>query len=92
MFEREVRHTAYAIRLTLKDFTLVVNADKYMLEQDTLDLCLSHRLEKLGCIEVDYDGHFGTYIYFSLIPENDTERMWMEIYKEIQCAIDYGAM
>ena len=36
-------------------------------------------LTKLCCFDVDYNGHFGSFIFFGLEVEDDTPERWKDI-------------
>ena len=86
MFKREATSTNYAIEIPNVDKFLAI--DKYELEQDASD-CLYLSLETIGGVNnIDYNGHFGSYIYLRLDITDDTPETWEAINKMIADQIE----
>jgi len=66
---------SFSVALTVDDFKLVVDADLEVEHYEQLD----QRLGRAGAEDVDYDGHFGAYIYFAVCDEDDTPEKLAEL-------------
>ena len=81
---REVVSTKYAIDLkkdkTVLDIIDIIRKDgRAGFKQELWEI-----IGKVdGVIDVDYDGHFGNYIYVEIDTERDTKDTWKLIYKLI---------
>lgn len=75
---KEITQIDYSIEVDLKK---VMDAD-FKIDQECDDDS-EHLYNKLmnvvGVNEVDYNGHFGNYIFLKVNPEFDNEEMWKEI-------------
>ena len=79
--KRKAIATKYSIEMPMDDFCAL---ESYENELPTIDNCLFTTLEKqtYAC-DVDYNGHFGNYIYLTLETEDDTPEMWADIMRII---------
>lgn len=73
-FQREVLKTSYTVQVNREEFLQLLKS-----ERDSRELPLLYALQKLGLFDVDYDGHFDAYIYFSIEKSEDTEELWSKI-------------
>lgn len=60
--------TSYVVELSESDSRLVLD-----------DWTLGERLEKLGARDIDYDGHFGPNVFFTVDVEDDTPELHTEV-------------
>ena len=82
MLNFEIVSKSYAIPIDDVDDFLA--NDKYELDQDA-SKCLYMTLERIdGIHSVDYNGHFGAYIYLTIEEEHDTK----ETHKKISDLIE----
>jgi hypothetical protein len=80
--KREVTLTKYAIEITEVELGTIT---KYEREDGYCENALYHILEEqTRAVQVDYDGHFGNYIYVSLEPKDDNEEQWEQIEQIIK--------
>ena len=56
---------SYRVELSLNDFKKIIDTD----EKNSFEKTLCCRLEKAGCSYIEYDGHFGSCVFFTI----DTE-------------------
>lgn len=66
--KRVVLATEYVLNLTDDESGLVLD-----------DWTLGERLDKLPIRDIDYDGHFGAAVYYTVNREDDTE----EVHKQV---------
>ena len=70
-YKREVTRTSYSVELPLSDYEAL---EKSNWEAKTTSECLYDILEKnTNALDVDYNGHFGCYVFYMLNKEDDTE-------------------
>ncbi len=78
-FKPTVEWTTYAVPVVLEHFLALTECD-FQCGYDDMDVCtFDVALENAGCVEVDYNGHFGLSIFFKLEGEDDTAERWKEI-------------
>lgn len=53
---------SYCLEMKNDEFTIISQKD----DENDFSQCLYSLLEKLGCCRVNYDGHFGPNIFFTL--------------------------
>jgi len=70
---RETVFTNYRLKLTA--------SEEILLEDDWT---LGGRLEKLGCFDVDWDNHFGPFIYYSVADEDDNPDLHNKVFLTCQ--------
>ena len=72
MFKKEVTQRVYAIEVGVKGLLDIIERDK-----DYSTPCVAEELEKLdGVWKVQYDGHFGPFVYLTVDVEDDTDKTW----------------
>ena len=91
MLNFEITSKSYAIPIDDVDDFLAI--DKYEGDQDA-SKCLYMTLERIdGIHSVDYNGHFGSYIYLTIEEEHDTKETHKKISDlittQIELARDY---
>lgn len=71
----------YSFTVTKEDFGLIEDMDNEMPEYaDTL----GGKLDKIGGVDdADYNGHFGSYIFFRVAAEDDNDEKQDEIFNTI---------
>ena len=75
MFKREVTQRAYSIEVGIEGLLALLERDKNYSKPSVCEM-----LEKIdGVWKVEYDGHFGPYVYLSVDVEDDTEETWAQI-------------
>lgn len=73
---------SYGIRVLLENFFAIEAKDSEAILDDEKTLC--DLLEGLPYLErVEYNGHFGSNIFFDIDANEDTEENWKEIEKII---------
>lgn len=79
------------MKKTLVESTYCIDVDKDWIEKiityeiDNMDECLFEILDKIeGVSGTDYNGHFGSYIWVTIDPEKDNDRLWEKIEKTIR--------
>ena len=70
---------SFSVELTIRQFLRVEAKD----ERDKVTYGLMTLLEELGCFEIEYNGHFGPNIYYSLYSEDVSENKLSLIEKLI---------
>ena len=76
-FNRNVTHKSYAIEISEDDFVAI---DTYEQKNTSNDPTLAALLDKnTTARSVDYNGHFGTFIYLTLDVDEDTLAEWKAI-------------
>jgi len=90
-FKRELTRKSYAIEIPNDDFCALL---EYEYDLSTINGCLFYKLDKqTNAIGIEYDGHFGNFVYLSLDTVDDCPAMWeiidRIITEQIQEAIDY---
>jgi len=69
MFTVEILSRTYCMRMAIEDFRKIMDVDR---EADSEEDVLYYKLEKIaGLFSIDYDGHFGPAIYYSIFAEHD---------------------
>jgi len=74
--------TSYAVELTVKQFTKVEERD-----DKAKDFGLLSILSNLGAHSIEYNGHFGASIFYTLDTETDSPELRAEIETAI---VDYA--
>jgi len=82
-FQREVVKKAYKVELSMYDFYALIQYDGEQAYDEEGHKSLLEILEKLGAFDVDFNGHFGAYIFFSLEADDDTNEAWFEIEQQV---------
>jgi hypothetical protein len=62
--------TSYCVSLTDEESKLVLD-----------DETLYNRLDKLPVYKIDYDGHFGAYIFYTVNTEHDTTGLHEDVIR-----------
>jgi len=80
-FKPQVEWTHYSVPVVLEHFLALAECDfQCGYDEDDLDIpTFDEALEGVGCVDVDYNGHFGKNIFFKLDGEDDTPARWKEI-------------
>ncbi len=81
MLKKSVSQIDYDVDVDLRK---IMDADTIIdMDADIDDtLCLYNRLMNVvGVNQVDYNGHFGNFLFLKINPEFDNAVMWMEIEK-----------
>ena len=85
--KRECVSRQYTIEV---DLMKIMDSDDYHENQDNEDAVLYNVLSKLpGVDNVDYNGHFGPYVWVTIDARNDNAETWEAIEKLIQCSYDW---
>lgn len=72
--KRKIVSKSYAIEINEDDFDAI---NKFEFEAARIEECLYHILEaRTYARNVDYNGHFGNFIYLSLETDDDTKEQW----------------
>lgn len=75
MIRKEITQHVYSIEMAEDVFLDMLNRDKNYSETPYVD-----RLMKIdGVSKVEYDGHFGPYVFLTVDVEDDTEETWSKI-------------
>lgn len=83
--EIRVNSKQYSIELDVDDLLHILNTDQLAFNEDLL----SERLYAIpGVDKIEYNGHFGAYIYLTILADCDNEDTWKQIKKMINKAID----
>lgn len=86
MLKMDIVSKSYSIPIDDVDDFLAI--DKYEGELDG-SKCLYLSLETIsGVYNVDYNGHFGSYIYLSIEEEHDTKETHKKIFDLIETQIE----
>lgn len=70
---------SYKVPLDIGDFLPLSDFDFHSIPYDMDIPTFDEELRKLNCVDVDYNGHFGSAIYFMLEVEDDTPECWKDI-------------
>jgi hypothetical protein len=75
MLELTFEKTAvsYAVALTFEDFKLLLDYENIWHGGLGNGECLSTLIDQAGAYDTDYDGHYLTFIHFSVAMADDTE-------------------
>lgn len=86
MFSFEKTKTCYAIQIPEDDFLKLLDSESLM---GTNDIDLGAKIGNMtGClVDVEYGGHFGSYIYLSIIAEDDCKKFRNDLLKVIKSHI-----
>lgn len=83
-FEFETHSTAYSVDVPREDFLALLEYEQQHREEKSL-------CENLGAItgvfDIEYEGHFGSRVFFTIDVENDNEDTRVKIVSEIQEAL-----
>ncbi|MNC11988.1 hypothetical protein D3C75_597010 [compost metagenome] len=72
---------SYAVEVTVKQFTLIEQRDDKC--KGLSDFGLLSILENMGCHSIEYNGHFGATIFYTLDTETDTDTLREQIERTI---------
>lgn len=79
--EKEIVSTAYAIKVDLKK---IEDKDFEHENEGDYDNTLNHILYNMkGLYDIDYNAHFGSYVWLTIYKENDNDDTWKYIEKII---------
>lgn len=79
MLIKEVTRRSYAITISLERFKEITEAESFK-NIGSNGPTIGEQLEKLdGVWDVEYNGHFGVFIYLTLDDEDDTDATWEQI-------------
>lgn len=88
MFEFEKQSSTYCVEIPEDRFEYLLDSETYVTDCKALqpgESTLSEKLEKLpGVFRVEYDGHFGSAIHFSISAEEDNDFNRMKISEAIE--------
>jgi len=76
---KRVISTNYSIDVSVKELLSIMSKDNEV--ERPLYVLLA---EIDGVYDVDYSGHFGPYIYITLLIEYDNKNVWKTIHKTIK--------
>jgi len=80
-FKRKVTKVSYSIEIPMDDF-LALQTTEYETIGDALSV--AEEMEKQTCAcDVDYNGHFGNFIYFTFEAQDDLPEEWEKIERII---------
>jgi len=82
--EIEVTSTQYAIAVDVDDMLHILKNEGWF----KVDRLHEHLSKIAGVEEVDYNGHFGAYIFLTISTDCDNEETWKKIKEIINEAID----
>lgn len=81
----EITRRSYSVEIPLEDFIVLTNMESILGDGPLCNDILSEKMEKqTGARLVEYNGHFGNYIYFSLDADDDTPEEQAKILKMIE--------
>lgn len=81
----KVTNKQYAIEIDVEDMLHLLRTEVDMFNEDML----GEKLFELSGVEnIEYNGHFGAYIYLTISTECDNEATWNQIKEIINKAID----
>ena len=91
-FNPVANRKSYSIELSLDDFTALCDYDWARIWHEDGDSFPSFdkALYDQNCIDVEYNGHFGQYIYFQLDVADDTPERWKAIEEIFEYYIKYA--
>lgn len=77
LFQQKVS-TSYAYGLTIEEFQKVTRKDD---EEEDYERTLGAKLERLeGVRDVEYNGHFGPFIYYTIDVDHDGSKTHSDIF------------
>lgn len=80
--KRECVAKQYTIEV---DLLKIMDSDSFHENENEWDEILDQKLDKIkGVEDVDYNGHFGSYVFLTIETEFDTPELWLEIEKTIK--------
>lgn len=88
MLNFEVTRRSYAIEIEEERFLDLLDSESYVTDNAALKSGSQTLCEKLGQLDgvddVNYDGHFGSYIYLMIDDEDDTDDLKKKINDVIE--------
>jgi len=82
MFTTECVSRTYCMEMPKEDFLKIMERDN---EADSEEDVLCYKLEKIaGLFSIDYNGHFGPVIYYSVFAEHDNGKTSNLIEKTVK--------
>lgn len=85
MIEKEITARQYTIKIDLK---AIMDSDAFYENENQMDEMLYFKLDKLeGVSNVDYNGHFGNYIWLTVDAQYDNDELWKKIDSIITCRL-----
>ena len=79
MLVKEVTRRSYAITISLERYKQIEEAESFK-NIGTCGPTVCEQLEKLdGVCNVEYNAHFGIFIYLAVTDEDDTDETWEQI-------------
>ena len=89
MLKFEIASKSYAIPIDDVDDFLAIDKYEGDIPYDESNKCLYLSLEKIdGVYSIEYNGHFGSYIYLTIEEEHDTEETHKKISDLIETQIE----
>ena len=83
--KREVTAKDYSIEMPMDDFCALSSYENEL----TWDETVADMLDKqTNAVDIDYNGHFGSYIYLTLETDYDTPEAWADIERIITDQIE----
>ena len=80
--DMEVGRRQYSYEVTREYFTLINDKDH---ETEAWEDTLCYKLGQLdGMTDVDYDGHFGEFIYFTIDADDDCDELRGQVRRMIE--------
>ena len=76
---KEITQIDYQFEIDLKrvmDEDTIIDMDE---DREDSEMLYNKLMNVIGVLQVDYNGHFGNYIFLKVNPEFDNEEMWKEI-------------
>ena len=71
----KVTAKAYCVDVSVNDMTRILELDNRV----DYGVQLHKQLERLGCYQIEYDGHFGPTIHYTLSEEDNTDEVQANI-------------
>lgn len=72
-----LQRKSYALEIDMEVFKKLLNMESWnaTIEEMNQSEQFNKQLEKLGAMDVDYNGHFGNNIYFTIDAENSSKTL-----------------
>ncbi len=87
-FKHKVTKISYAIEIPMEDFIAVQETE---FQAAGAELTIAEQIEKRTCaVDVDYNGHFGNFIYFTFEAQDDLPEQWETIEDIITQGIEHA--
>ena len=86
--DKECVAREYTIEVDLK---VIMDSDAYLENENKWESSLFHVLDKIpGVTKVDYNGHFGPYVWLTIESEHDNDETWETIKDALHCSYNWA--